>query len=141
MTITILEAVERFDTQVDDHHDQQSTIPVTAGLARQGDVAIIPATMVRNLGTAMTPVPKTGIPVVRGESGGNTHLLLADGPVFFDWDSRDSQEQLALGTLTIPEGSTGFLAHPEHAFLGIAPGSYQIRRQREQADIIRLVAD
>ncbi len=27
-----------------------------------------------------------------------------------------------------------YIAHPEHAYTGIAPGSYTLRRQREQAD-------
>lgn len=33
------------------------------------------------------------------------------------------------------------VAHPEHGFSGIGAGTYEVRRQREQADEIRLVAD
>lgn len=29
----------------------------------------------------------------------------------------------------------------ERGYLGVAPGSYELRRQREQADELRLVAD
>ncbi|MGW0803278.1 hypothetical protein [Nonomuraea sp. NPDC002799] len=43
--------------------------------------------------------------------------------------------------LTVAEDATAYLAHPEHAYTGIAPGTYELRRQREQADKARLVAD
>ena len=46
-----------------------------------------------------------------------------------------------LALLTVPEGSIAYLAHPEHAYTGIGPGSYTLRRQREQADELRMVAD
>ena len=41
----------------------------------------------------------------------------------------------------IAEESTAYLAHPEHGYTGIGPGTYRISRQREQADEIRLVQD
>jgi hypothetical protein len=34
-----------------------------------------------------------------------------------------------------------YIAHPQHAYAGIAPGTYTLRRQREQADEERFVAD
>jgi hypothetical protein len=48
---------------------------------------------------------------------------------------------LLLGVLTVPPGSVAYLAHPEHAYAGIAPGTYELRRQREMAGGIRQVAD
>jgi len=59
--------------------------------------------------------------------------------VFFD-PATPRVGQLGLGVLTVAEG-VAYLAHPEHAFSGIAPGTYELRRQREQADEIRRVAD
>jgi hypothetical protein len=38
---------------------------------------------------------------------------------------------LDLGVLTVAEGAVAYLAHPEHAYSGIAPGTYLLRRQRE----------
>lgn len=127
-----------------EHLDRDQLVPVFAGLQAQGDVAVVPAAMVgRVLPAAVTPVPKAGVAVVRGENGGNTHLLLPDGGpgVFYDPAADRDGTSLVLGTLTVEEGVTAYLAHPEHAFAGIAPGTYEIRRQREQADEIRLVQD
>lgn len=115
-------------------------IPVTSGLQHQGDVSVVPAHMVRDYAPASTLVPRRGVPVVRGESGGNTHLLLADGPVMFD-PRPASASDLTLGCLTVPAGSTAWLDHPEHGNSGVGPGNYVIRRKREQADELRLIAD
>lgn len=136
MSITVQEAIDRHGVDILDHLDRSVTIPVLAGLQFQGDVAVIPSKKI----TASTQVPETGVPVVRGENGGNTHTLVAEGPVFFDQRDADARS-LLLGTLHVPAGSTAYLAHPEHAYSGIAPGSYELRRQREQAEEIRLVTD
>jgi len=90
--------------------------------------------MTAGLSTAL--VGGEGIPVIKGEAGGNTHLLIADGEV--RWIPLNGQN---LGTVTVEPGAQAFMAHPEHGYMGIAPGSYTIRRQREQADEIRMVAD
>jgi hypothetical protein len=140
-TLTTADAIGRYGVEVDDHLSREAAIPVSAGLTRQGDVMVVPARMAGRLSTAAKAVPVPGHPVVRGESGGNTHLLLAAGDVRFDVAERTDETDLALGTLTVADGATAFLAHPEHGYAGIAPGTYQIRRQREQADVIRLVAD
>jgi len=135
--ITLDQAIDRFGVDVLEHLDRAASIPIVDEIGRQGDVLIL----VKPRGKkATTPVPAAGFPAVRGEAGGNTHLLLADGPVFFD-PLPVSASQLDLGVLTVPAGSVAYLAHPEHAYLGIAPGNYVLRRQREQADQLRLVAD
>jgi len=137
--LTIEDAVKTFGVEVDEHHERQAEIPVLAGLQFQGDVAVVPSSA--HVVEAHTAVPKAGVPVVRGENGGNTHLLLAAGDgVRFDLASQQ-RGSLALGLLTVPAGASAYLAHPEHAYTGIAPGTYELRRQREQADEIRLVAD
>ena len=41
----------------------------------------------------------------------------------------------------MPDGSTAVLAHPEHGFLEIAPGTYRVGRQREYAGEWAYVAD
>lgn len=138
MTITTLdEAITRFDVDVLDHLDRAVSIPIITSIGRQGDVLILGKPRGSK---ATTPIPAAGFPAVRGESGGNTHLLLADGPAFYD-ALAPSATKLDIGTLTIPEGTSAYLAHPEHGYLGIAPGNYVLRRQREQADELRLVAD
>jgi hypothetical protein len=131
---TLEEAIATYGVTVDEHLDRQAEIPVLAGLQFQGDVAVVPA----NRDPARTPVPADGVPVVRGQNGAHTHLLLADGPAFF---TPARSAGLTIGVLTVDPGATAYLAHPEHAFTGIAPGTYELRRQREQADKTRLVAD
>jgi hypothetical protein len=130
------ESIMQFDTEVLDYLDRDATLPVVSVAACQGDVSIFRA----NGGEAVTPVPAAGVPVVRGEAGGNTHSLHAIGPVFFDFAPARSTG-LAIGTLTVPEGSTAVLLHPEHGGLVIEPGTYRVGRQREMADEIRMVQD
>lgn len=116
----------------DDHLDREAEIPTVTGVAAQGDV------LVRKVNTspATTKVPQAGVPVVKGENGGNTHLLVGDA--FFDYHDSDT---LVIGVVTVKDGATALLSHPEHGGLMIAPGTYEIRRQREQADEIRMVQD
>lgn len=137
---TINQLIDTHGVDIDPHLDGQATVPILDGLQFQGDVAVIPAALLAESETVMTPIPAAGIPVVRGEAGGNTHLLLADGPVFWA-PAKAFANDLDLGVVSVPDGSTAFLAHPEHGYSGIAPGSYVLRRQREQADEIRMVAD
>ena len=136
MQSTLAQVIERHGIDVHDHLDRDLGIPVITGLQRQGDVIIVPDTKAK----AATTVPSTGTPVVRGENGGNTHAIVADGPVFCD-TRQASATDLALATLVVPQGSTADLAHPEHGYNGIGPGAYTLRRQREQADELRMVAD
>jgi len=136
----LAELIDRHGVDVLDHLDREATVPVLAGLQRQGDVIVVPAKTARIATAAVIPVPAAGTPVVRGESGGNTHAIVADGPVFCDVVTARAGE-LRVAVLTVPEESTAYLAHPEHGYVGIAPGTYEIRRQREQADVARLVAD
>lgn len=136
---TLATLIDRHGITVDDHLDLDDLVPVNTGMQRQGDVIIVPT--VGNAKPATTPVPTTGTPVVRGEAGGNTHAIVADGPGVFCDTRQATARDLTLATLTVDEGSVAYLAHPEHAYTGIGPGTYTLRRQREQADELRIVAD
>jgi hypothetical protein len=120
-----------------DHLDRDMEIPVLTGLQRQGDVIVIPDAKA----VATTAVPATGTPVVRGENGGNTHAILAQGLGVLVDVRTPSTGDLRVATLTVPAGSVAWLAHPEHGYMGIGPGTYTVNRQREQADEARIVAD
>lgn len=122
------------------HLEAQAEIPVLSGLQAQGDVAVVPAAYDRIRTVEPVTVPAEGIAVVRGEAGGNTHLLMASGPAQWLPTPRIGPD-LLLGLLLVPAGSTAWLLHPEHGCTGIAPGSYELRRQREMADQVRIVAD
>jgi len=134
-TTTLADVEARYSLTHHDHLDRQAAIPVVTNLAAQGDVLIIR----RGDVTATTPIPAQGFPVVRGEVGANTHLLVGDG--FYDPSGSVSAQILRLGVLTVPEGGTTLLSHPEHGGLLIAAGSYEIRRQREMAEQTRMVQD
>lgn len=138
MTITLHDVCERTGVDVLAHLDRQVTIPVHTDLQVQGDVAIVP-TDTRDLAT--TPVPEEGVAVVRGESGGNTHALHADGGVVYFDANTPTGDNLVLGVMTVPAGSTAYLIHPEHGAMAAGPGTFELRRQREQAEEIALVAD
>ena len=118
-----------------DHLDDVE-IPVLTGMQRQGDVLVIPMREGKIAG--LLPIPQEGIAVVRGENGGNTHLLVAEGDVTYAPAQGRGQR---LGSLLVGEGAVAYLTHPEHGFNAIGAGSYVINRQREQADEIRIIAD
>lgn len=133
---TLASLIDRHGVDVDAHLDRDASVPTLTGVQAQGDVLVVPSPV-----SATTPVPPDGVPVVRGEAGGNTHLLLADGDVRCDLSDGVSATSLTLAHVTVSDGAVGWLAHPEHGYLGVGPGSYELRRQREQADVIRVVAD
>lgn len=124
--------------EIPEHLEAQAEVPLLSGIQRQGDVLIVPMRPGEIAG--LKPVPPEGIAVVRGEAGGNTHLLVADGDVRFA-RAPVTRGGLALGSLVVEEGASAYVIHPEHGATGVAPGSYRISRQREQAEEARLVAD
>lgn len=135
-TSTIDSMTTRTGVTVLDHIDPSADVPVVSVAAAQGDVSILRVTT----RPATAPMPAR-VDVVRGEAGGNTHSLHPSGDCFWDAATARSVADLTLGTLTVPEGSTAVLAHPEHGFLELAPGTYRIGRQREYAGEWAYVAD
>lgn len=143
-SITLAEAIAERGVEVLAHLDRQVTIPIVAGPQAQGDLAILPLAMVDTQvrvrpAATWVDVPAHGVEVLRGAAMGNPHTLLA-APGSCQWTTRvNDAENLALGVLDASE--VAYLAHPEHGYAGIAPGRYVIRRQREQREMITLVAD
>jgi hypothetical protein len=139
MNTTYAEILDAHQVEIPAHLEADAEIPVLAGLQRQGDIMVIPMRAAKVAG--LQPVPAEGVPVVRGEAGGNTHLLVAVGPGV-TWASRTATAANPdLGTLVVPDGSTAYLLHPEHGATGHAAGDYTIRRQVEAGEQARLVAD
>jgi len=133
---TLMELAQKFDTGAFEHLVGEVEIPVCTGAQRQGDVFISPTRAGQVAG--LKPIPAEGYPVVRGENGGNTHLLLAEGDVQFAPAEQNGQR---LGTLVVGTGGKAYVTHPEHGFQAIGEGFYIIKRQREQAEIERMIAD
>jgi hypothetical protein len=132
---TLGQLIDRHGVDVLDHLDRQLEVPALNGLQFQGDLAVIPAPGKNVSGKA---VPTAGIPVIEAVGSGHEHRLLpgAEGTAKFVPQAGFGQD---IGVLECTEPA--YLAHPEHGYLGIAPGSYVLRRQREQATEERLVAD
>lgn len=131
---TVTEVMASHGVEVPAHLAADAEIPVCSGLQRQGDVIVVPRRAGKTAG--LTPIPAEGVAVVRGEAGGNTHLLVGAGR----WAPNTTDPGI-MGTLTVDDGQCAYLLHPEHGAHGIGGGHYTIHRQREQADVVRLVAD
>ncbi|GGC56062.1 hypothetical protein IEU95_08385 [Hoyosella rhizosphaerae] len=132
--LTLSELTNLTGLDVLEHLDREVTIPVSGGMQAQGDLIVIPLEIVPNpVGlspwTRTVTVPSSGVELLRSTVGGNPHSLVADegtctwrAPV---WDAMG----LALGV--VENTATAYLLHPEHGAMGLAPGFYVIRRQRE----------
>lgn len=133
-TLTIGQVETSHDLDLLDHLDREATVPVIDRIEPQGDVLVV-----RRDGRAdaSTPIPASGVVVVRGETG-NAHALFGRG--FYDART-PSPTDLVVGVVTVPEGGEVLLSHPEHGPLMVAPGTYECRRQRQQSEEIALVAD
>jgi hypothetical protein len=136
MTATLDRIMGAHSVEIPPHLEAQAEVPLISGKPqRQGDVLVMPMRSGKVDGLA--PIPDIGIAVVQGQ-GGNTHLLVSEGPV--SW-APNKQQGAIQGSLVVEEGGSAYLLHAEHGCTAIGPGNYVIRRQREQADAIRLVAD
>lgn len=141
--LTLSELTSRTGLDVLDHLETEVTIPVVDGLQSQGDLLIVPlseVTAVRlNVDAEWRPVPPAGVEVLRGAAMGNPHILVADPGVCWWTTDVSDREALAIGVLDA--FAPAYLLHREHGAAGVAPGRFVIRRQREQADVQRLVED
>lgn len=132
---TLGELVSAHGVEVLEHLDREANVPVSGGLQFQGDLAVIPVRAPSR--ERLAEVPPAGVAVIEAVGSGHEHRLLASGPGTAVFGLAGGGMDIGWLEATEP----AFLAHPEHGYLGIAPGSYVLRRQREQADEERLVAD
>lgn len=139
MTVTTLgELASRHGFEVLEHLEADLEVPVNEGLQAQGDLFIVPFAAYRVYGTK-TEVPAAGIAVIEAVGGGHEHRLFASvpGTAFFTPGTHRAMQDIGVLECTEP----AYLLHPEHGATGVAAGTYVLRRQREQANEERLVAD
>lgn len=111
-------------------------IPVLSESQRQGDVLVLKI----DDGQPGQPIGR-GVEVVRSEVGANTHTLHGEGTWLPNPAASDTAV-LTKGWLAVPVGGEAWLIHSqEHSAIGIGPGTYEIRRQREFAGEWRQVSD
>ena len=132
-TATLGELIARHGLDVPGHLDRDAPVPVHPGLQAQGGLLVIPVQDPPFPAGNGMPVPASGIAVRAGS--GHEHRLFAGTP-------GTTRIHLYSGVSTriasIEVTEPAFIAHPEHACIGIAPGSYLLRRQRELAEEERL---
>ncbi|KAB2343646.1 hypothetical protein [Actinomadura rudentiformis] len=143
--VTLASLSQQTGIAVLDHLEQSMSIPVVDGLQAQGDLIVIPYSLIDSAVTFWShpvwkKVPPEGIELLRGAAGGNPHTLVADpGTVRWTTQVYDS-DFLAIGLFHA--SAIAYLLHPEHGASGCAPGTYVVRRQREhEGRRARLVAD
>jgi len=128
--------------QVDEDLASAADVATLQGPQAQGDLLVLPwpdsvAPTVRNTDMAAAlPIPTGGTVVLTGNGGHHHKLACTPGVAWHAY--RDGQ---TLGVLTVADGALAVLGHEEHGDTHIGAGVYVIRRQREQADEIRMVAD
>jgi hypothetical protein len=145
MTVTLASLSQQTGLAVLDHLEQSVGIPVVDGLQAQGDLIVIPLSVVAS-SVRVQPdarwrdVPPEGVELLRGVAGGNPHTLVAD-PGTCRWTTSVSDSHwLAIGVFET--SAVAYLLHPEHGATGCTPGVYVVRRQREfEGRRARLVAD
>lgn len=136
MTVSTLGDLERMTgVHVLDHLDRDGLLPVATDLVAQGDVLLRRMSVLEPLSIGRE-IPASGYVVVRGE-GGNTHALYGSGYV----KESSFSGELTVGILTVLPGEKAYLLHPEHGGYEIAPGTWELRRQREWAGEWQMVAD
>ncbi|WP_283139654.1 hypothetical protein [Rhizohabitans arisaemae] len=145
MTVTLAMLAQQTGLAVLDHLEHSARIPVVDGLQAQGDLLVIPLSMIASAvapgpNARWTEVGPEGIELLRGAAGGNPHTLVAD-PGTCRWTAGVSDSALlAIGLFEA--SAVVYLLHPEHGATGCPPGTYVVRRQREhEGRRARLVAD
>jgi hypothetical protein len=133
MSVTLRELAKQASISVLDHLELEARIPVLDGLQAQGDLIVIPERYADRVSVpayaTWRAVPATGIELLRGAAGGNTHSLVAD-PGGGTWTTAViDRTGLAVGMLRA--SAPAYLIHAEHGATGIAPGTYLFRRQRQ----------
>lgn len=129
----LAELLDRTGLSVLDHLERQAAVPVVDGLQAQGDLIVIPFSLVGTItiwGTPWRDVPPEGIELIRGVAGNNPHTLVADAGTC-RWTT-NFQDRLRLGIAIFENTSPAYLVHPEHGGSGVAPGRWLVRRQQER---------
>lgn len=116
----------------------------TMKLYAQGDIILEEVEDVKEIkeSTVMARDPDGAVVLARGEVTGHRHAFYTPQVTMFRDDAlaRDVPKELYLGHVKIAADSE--LKHEEHSTIGLSPGTYRVRRQREwDLGAVRVVAD
>jgi len=136
-TTTLGELTSKHGFDVLEHLEAEASVPVHKGLQAQGDLFIVPVSSGDYPAGTVAEIGAEGVPVIEAVGGGHEHRIFASVPGTARVRMLGRGQDIAYLECTEPVYSL----HVEHGATGIAPGAYLFRRQREQADEERLVAD
>ena len=98
--------------------------PATRGIVRQGDVLLVSVEAIPGESKRAT-TEGSRLVLAEGEATGHAHVVLGAGRLYLSGVERGTS-----GTyLLVEEPAT--LVHDEHDAIGLEPGAYEVRRQRE----------
>ncbi|HXF97926.1 MAG TPA: hypothetical protein VNJ46_04865 [Gaiellaceae bacterium] len=98
------------------------------GMVRQGDLLLVPAETLPEPPLVERPRRDGRLVLARGEQSGHAHAVLEPGARLLGSPlDPDGEEPLVL----LVEEEPVTLVHEEHAPIRLAPGAYEVRRQRE----------
>lgn len=97
---------------------------IERGIVRQGDVLLVP---LEEIPAAEAREVEDGSRFVlaEGEATGHAHVVLGEAKLYLPGAARSQA-----GTYILVE-EPATLVHEEHDAIGLAPGAYEVRRQRE----------
>src|SRR5262245_21908081 len=107
-----------------------------AGLLRQGDILLRP---VESIPAGLVEVPRQNgrIVLAEGEATRHTHAIEAPEATFLASDPTEVEGRFLAVQAAVE------LSHPDHATIKVAPGLYEVVRQRENTEAggVSYVAD
>jgi len=114
-------------------------------MLRQGDILLVP---IEKVPDGLTEVPREDgkIVLAEGEATGHLHAIDAPEATFLAKDIGSPEDRYLVieeAEAITAEAAGVELTHPEHDTVTLAPGAYEVRRQREysRAGGTELVAD
>ena len=111
--------------------DRQLTVPVIDSLQAQGDLIVLPLSMIGGraiLRGSWLELPAEGFELARGKAGKGPYTLVANSGTCRLASRVKDPEHLAITAFV--NTATVYLVHPDHGAIGIAPGSWAVRRRR-----------
>lgn len=155
-TKTIGDVLVERGVSIPDELVAQMAVPVLK-TQRQGDVLVVDREdpdLAGNWDGPMGPLSDTelknarkldtkGVQIVRGEQTNNTHTLHGEPGTEILWveDGTEIEGLVTYGHAKISGGPAYLVHSDEHGVNGLDEGTYSFTGKREQADLVRRVAD
>src|SRR5262249_35720585 len=101
-----------------------------SGLIRQGDLLLVPVDAIDQAGQVVRKRTRSEHVLAEGEATGHAHVLHGTGLRLLEWERHGRWGRFESRRYVQVAGPSG-LVHREPLPLDVAPGVYEVRRQRE----------